>query len=508
MDGDPPGKELPGNDLSGSKDADGGDGVGAGLPSSIEDAPKEIEPEALTAETELDRFVEGEFKQQDDTFITEVRMVDDSGRGEGVGRRRLTKEDEDLGIYDDTDDGDDLSDSELELERLREEKRKREEEERQEEEHRKEAERKAALEERLRMEREQERELAMKAKTPPDTTIAIFEKPEITPRPDAGASSRTSARSWSDPKFLQGLSLKEIYWRSGGPDQPTVTTSMASQIEHSMRRKCDTVGRDNIEMVLLTPPARENTQTDIFTGRSNTSTDGNIESVINEVNYHTGEPFLLNVDIFKKREIKPGVGIAFHTPGKSFGDCASAEGLLALHDDPEISEDLQVEREMERLLMGGSTEPLDSEEEVAVDEQLRCLEVARSEVDDRFSRASRDTFTTTLRTGLSTRTIPELNLSWDSTAVSSTSRSGVLSAYTNQYLHNTASIFGSTGGQKKTRQGQRRRAMLGVRWDSRIEDGGGIRKLFSFECSTRKPDTGLSDRCFESSRFVSVSAFI
>ncbi|XP_052791435.1 uncharacterized protein LOC128225588 isoform X2 [Mya arenaria] len=234
MDGDPPGKELPGNDLSGSKDADGGDGVGAGLPSSIEDAPKEIEPEALTAETELDRFVEGEFKQQDDTFITEVRMVDDSGRGEGVGRRRLTKEDEDLGIYDDTDDGDDLSDSELELERLREEKRKREEEERQEEEHRKEAERKAALEERLRMEREQERELAMKAKTPPDTTIAIFEKPEITPRPDAGASSRTSARSWSDPKFLQGLSLKEIYWRSGGPDQPTVTTSMASQIEHSI----------------------------------------------------------------------------------------------------------------------------------------------------------------------------------------------------------------------------------------------------------------------------------
>ena len=46
----------------------------------------------------------------------------------GVHKTKV-QEDEDLGIYEDTDDGDDLTDTELELERLREEKRKRDEQE-------------------------------------------------------------------------------------------------------------------------------------------------------------------------------------------------------------------------------------------------------------------------------------------------------------------------------------------------------------------------------------------
>lgn len=188
-------------------------------------------------ENVLDDFIQKELGGDDNTDTTTVRVIDDSGRGEGVGKRTLPKDEEDLGIYEDTDvDDDDLSDTEQELQRLREEKQQREDEERKERE-RQEAEIRAAKiarlkaeeEKRLQKQREDEQEaervLAEIAKQLPD------ERP--TPREDAGASSRTSIRTWTDPRFLQGMSVKELYWKSLHMENP-MTTSMATQMEQSM----------------------------------------------------------------------------------------------------------------------------------------------------------------------------------------------------------------------------------------------------------------------------------
>lgn len=188
-------------------------------------------------ENVLDDFIQKELGGDDNTNTTTVRVIDDSGRGEGVGKRTLPKDEEDLGIYEDTDvDDDDLSDTEQELQRLREEKQQREDEERKERE-RQEAEIRAAKiarlkaeeEKRLQKQREDEQEaervLAEIAKQLPD------ERP--TPREDAGASSRTSIRTWTDPRFLQGMSVKELYWKSLHMENP-MTTSMATQMEQSM----------------------------------------------------------------------------------------------------------------------------------------------------------------------------------------------------------------------------------------------------------------------------------
>ena len=185
-------------------------------------------------ETELDKFCEQELKQEEDTFITEVRVIDDSGRGEGVGKRNVNNEEDDLGIYEDTGgDSEGQSDTEEELQRLREEKRQREEEERLERE-RRQAEEKRLREERFMKEHEARLREKQLAKEQLELELAYFEKPEITPRTDLGATSKASVRSMSDPRFLQGLSLKELYWRTEAGEKPTLTTNMALQIEQSM----------------------------------------------------------------------------------------------------------------------------------------------------------------------------------------------------------------------------------------------------------------------------------
>lgn len=189
-------------------------------------------------ENELDEFIKKEFGDTDETFMTSVRIIDDSGRGEGVGKRTIPKEEEDLGIYEDTDDSGDQTDSEQELERLREEKRQREEEKErkeQEERERLEGEIRAAKlarvkeeeEKRLQKQREDELEaqrvLEELAQLPQERTVAV-------PRAEP---AKLCVKAWSDPRLIQGLSLKELYWKSFAVTKP-MTKSMATQIEHSM----------------------------------------------------------------------------------------------------------------------------------------------------------------------------------------------------------------------------------------------------------------------------------
>lgn len=190
-------------------------------------------------ENELDEFIQKEFGDSEETFLTSVKIIDDSGRGEGVGKKTIPKDEEDLGIYEDTDDSGDQTDSEQELERLRAEKLQREEEKQrkeQEEKERIEAEIRAAKlarvqqEEEKRLQKRKEDELEaqrvleeLARQLPPERTV-------VTPRSDI---HRSGLKTWSDPRLIQGLSLKELYWKSFFVTKP-MTTSMATQIEQSM----------------------------------------------------------------------------------------------------------------------------------------------------------------------------------------------------------------------------------------------------------------------------------
>lgn len=204
---------------------------------NIEDESKFQQNEVEQYENVLDEFIQKELGGDDDTGTTTVRVIDDSGRGEGVGKRTLPKDEEDLGIYEDTDvDDDELSDTEQELQRLREEKQQREDEERKERE-RQEAEIRAAKIARLKAEEEKRLQKQREDELEAERVLAEIAKqlPEERPAPreDAGVSSRTSIRTWTDPRFLQGMSVKELYWKSLHMENP-MTTSMATQMEQSM----------------------------------------------------------------------------------------------------------------------------------------------------------------------------------------------------------------------------------------------------------------------------------
>lgn len=160
-------------------------------------------------------------------FLTEVK---DSARSE---KKMLTKEDEDLGIYEDPDAGDDdLSDTELELEKLRAEKLKREKEEND----------KTLAEEKFKQQAQNlvksKDDSDIRSGIPPqnirsltESALQLLEK-EFTPRTDISLESRLSVKTWSDPRFLQGFSLRELCWKAGQA-QEIVTTSMEAEIKQS-----------------------------------------------------------------------------------------------------------------------------------------------------------------------------------------------------------------------------------------------------------------------------------
>ena len=150
------------------------------------------------------------------TFMTDLK--------DGVGTKKmLSREDEDLGIYEDTDvNGDeDVSDTELELERLREEKRKRELEEKD----------RLRAEEKLRQQAEEAKRQAENVRSLTDSAIKQIEKQMITPRTDISMDSRISSKSWSDPRFLQGISIRDIHWKTECGIVPI--TSMKAEILQS-----------------------------------------------------------------------------------------------------------------------------------------------------------------------------------------------------------------------------------------------------------------------------------
>ncbi|XP_045204484.2 uncharacterized protein LOC123557213 isoform X2 [Mercenaria mercenaria] len=165
-------------------------------------------------------------EESDGTFITAVK-------DESEEKKMISKEEEDLGIYEDTDDnGDDLSDTELELERLRAEKKKREQEEKD----------KLRAEQKLKQQIEEapktnafdkrQAELTQNIRSLTESAIKQIEKQIITPRTDISMDSRLSSKSWSDPRFLQGISIRDLYWKTDVQDIP-VTTSMKAEIQQS-----------------------------------------------------------------------------------------------------------------------------------------------------------------------------------------------------------------------------------------------------------------------------------
>ena len=207
-----------------------------GQANSVEtDADKNTHGDIDDTKNELDEFIHQELgEDEDDTFITAVKVIDDSGRGEGVGKRRA--EDEDLGIYEDTDDSED---SENELERLRAEKVQREQEKQKKEEEerdRVEAEIRATKlakvteEEERRKQREHDSKMEEQRLWEELASQFQAERPVVTPRSDI---RKSSGRSWSDPRLIQGLSLREVHWKSFLLAKP-MTTSMATQLEKSM----------------------------------------------------------------------------------------------------------------------------------------------------------------------------------------------------------------------------------------------------------------------------------
>lgn len=161
------------------------------------------------------------------TFLTAVN--EDFGQ-----KKMLSKEDKELGIYEDTDvNEDDLSDTEQELERLRAEKKKRELEEKD----------RFIAEQKLKQQNEkllQEKEskekqglIGSNVRSLTESAINLMEKQIITPRTDISTDSRMSSKSWSDPRFLQGISIKDLYWRSVTEEEIPITTSMQAEILQS-----------------------------------------------------------------------------------------------------------------------------------------------------------------------------------------------------------------------------------------------------------------------------------
>lgn len=149
------------------------------------------------------------------TFLTTLNETDRS-----ENKKMLSKEDEDLGIYEDTDDDeDDLSDAEHELERLRAEKKKRDREER--------CDFKAEEKTKDRKDR-----LTQNVRSLTESVIRQIQKQINTPRTDISMDSRVSNRSWSDLRCLQGFSIKDLCWKTG-EDEGAFTTSMKAELRQS-----------------------------------------------------------------------------------------------------------------------------------------------------------------------------------------------------------------------------------------------------------------------------------
>lgn len=118
-----------------------------------------------------------------------------------------------------------------------------------------------------------------------------------------------------------------------------------------------------------------------------------------------------------------------------------------------------------------------------LDDELCYMGHIRCDYEDKLSVAEiRDTYTATPKDnwGFTTRTIPELNLTWDSAMdithgrTTDTSRS-----YYNQCPHNTASVSGSQPGTRRTKR-KKKLDNINVRWSSRLGERFGGRKLFCY----------------------------
>lgn len=205
---------------------------------------------------------------------------------------------------------------------------------------------------------------------------------------------------------------------------------------------------DNIELQ-VTPPARENTEVDI-------SVHGDEEE--------NGYAFARSSAVRKD----------FNALELTLGN--NENGLSDSENDVE-----NVLREMEKIVN------FDHEVRFAAgdddyDTELYNLAMVRKDGEDTLWRAgSRETYTATPRDNWSftTRSIPELNFTWNSTVNSTQYRSveiGGNSRYTNQYLRSTASIF--TNGRTKR---LRKREKSKVTWNNRAETRSDGRKLFCFD---------------------------
>lgn len=259
-------------------------------------------------------------------------------------------------------------------------------------------------------------------------------------------------------------------------DHKSIPIIKLSKYEATNIDKNNKNNTDNIE-VPVTPPARENTEVDI------SAQSDDEEDCLNTVN---NSP--VNDDLNIIRNIHVNLTRTEYDNGQSDSD--SDVGYVL--------------KEMEKIVnFDNDVRHTDDDYET----ELRNLAVVRTANEDKFWRAeSRETYTNTPREslGFTTRTIPELNFTWNSTVNSTqcrTRETGDNSRYTNQYLRSTASIF-ANGKSKRNKK----REKTGVSWSNRLETrqcGAGGRKLFcldqyeemQIEKASRKAEkTDLSSR--------------
>jgi hypothetical protein len=201
---------------------------GEGAGNSYDISADGFHGKALPEKTVTNNTGEAPLEECNETFITALK--------EDVGpKKMLSREDEDLGIYEDTDVNgeDDLSDTELELERLREEKRKREleEKDRQRAEEKQKQQAAELVNASRDVEERRQAEITRNVRSLTDSAIKQIEKQLITPRTDVSLDSRISSKSWSDPRFLQGISIRDVGWKTDGDIVPV--TNMKTEILQS-----------------------------------------------------------------------------------------------------------------------------------------------------------------------------------------------------------------------------------------------------------------------------------
>lgn len=226
---------------------------------------------------------------------------------------------------------------------------------------------------------------------------------------------------------------------------------LKSNVDESNRERS---GNNDIP---VTPPARENTEADLI-GQEDCH-QGSSDRVVNT-----------SIDIVVNKVQRIDTDFCLSVPDNTDVESETDNLIIEMEKIVGFASDVRFARD-------------DNGDNNEVDEELKHMDAIRREYARRVSLAeSRDTYSATPNEtwGFTTRTLPELLFTWDSTVKSTEGRTSDITAYTNQYLNSSASVY-----TPQKRKGRRRRPntkeKVGVRWNSRLETRSDMRKLFCYD---------------------------